>query len=418
MKPIIKDIFNEFTFGNILNSKLIKSISNSSLTADSQHLMESRALDSMELHRPPKEALRELVGKFKEYPEEIGDHPDFSYLSGDEHEFHYIVSVFIDIKGSTILGIKLPLEEVKYIKNGILITAIDIFQAFNGHIHRLQGDAIFGMFGRRGISKSDAIIDALNATSFVQYYFKNYLSNEFESLGWPAIKIRAGIDFGDDDKVMWSSYGIKNCSEVTTTSIHTDLAAKLQSKASGMGTMIGDNIREYLDFPDEFYSVKTSTRDGNEIKLPYIINNNYLTYRMWNFEWEKYINRFLFIDRASKYAYKCQSFFKFRCFYSINGNSYDNEYMANCGALPKKANLKFTLDIPKVLKYDEIEWHVNNRGEEAMNAGVLNYEMEGYKNKIYCLQSTAYRGHHYMKCTIKNQNRIVAQEYFGIYVGD
>jgi len=53
---------------------------------------------------------------------------------------------------------------------------------------------------------------------------------------------------------MWSLYGIKNCNEVTTTSIHTDLAAKLQAKAPGMGIMVGNNLLEYLDWPEEFYN--------------------------------------------------------------------------------------------------------------------------------------------------------------------
>ena len=152
---MIKKIFENFASDNIFMQKKFEKYA----------LLEKASLQlDIEPHRPPKEQLRELVGKQRKYPEEIGSHPDFANLQISECEYHYIVSVFVDIKGSTVLAAKLPLEDVRFIKNGILVTAIDIFQAFDGHIHRLQGDAIFAFFGRKDISKANAIIDALNAT--------------------------------------------------------------------------------------------------------------------------------------------------------------------------------------------------------------------------------------------------------------
>ncbi len=106
------------------------------------------------------------------------------------------------------------------------------------------------------MQKADAIIDALNASTFLQFYVSNNLKKTFEQMGLPPIKIRIGIDFGDDDKVLWTKYGIMNCSKTTTTSIHTDLAAKLQSEAFSNRTMIGDNIVTYLDLPTEFFQTK------------------------------------------------------------------------------------------------------------------------------------------------------------------
>ncbi len=403
-------IYESFTNENIFKNKVFKS---------EEFVEKSSAATEIEPHRPPKELFRELVGKQEKYLEEIGGHPDFDYLDLDDKRYHYIVSVFVDIKGSTVMAAKMPLEDVRKIKNGLLVTAIDIFQVFDGHIHRLQGDAIFAYFGRVGIPKADAIIDALNATTFLQHYVKNSLSPYFEQLGFPAVKIRIGIDFGDDQQVLWTKYGIKNCSEITTTSIHTDLAAKLQSKALTNSSMIGENIKNYLDLPEEFYSVKKIQRNNESIEDRYVIDSSFIRYCMWKFEWEKYLDRFIFLERANqKYPYKSPKFFEIKCYYKTKDEKeYINEYRCNCGSLPKGYDLLFKINIHPSVKLSEIIWEVNNRGVEAQK-DKLNFFMNDFKNKKYCFQSTEYKGHHYMKCTLKYQDRIIGQDFFGVYVRD
>ena len=72
---------------------------------------------------------------------------------------------------------------------------------------------------------------------------QNILKKYFENvLGVSSLKIRIGIDFGDDDEVLWSKYGIDNINEVTVTSLHADLSSKLQNKASENSIMVGENV--------------------------------------------------------------------------------------------------------------------------------------------------------------------------------
>lgn len=412
---MLRDIYDHFTKSNIdYLTNLQKSVTGELIFS------EARASEQVEQFRPPKEELRELVGKTKKYPETIGNHPNFDYLDNDETEKHHIVSVFVDIKGSTLLCAKLPLETVRFIKNGILTIAIDIFQSFDGHIHRLQGDAIFAYFGRKGTKKSDAIIDALNATSFLQSYFKYHLSRKFEELALPQIKIRIGLDFGNTEDVLWSRYGIYNCDEVTTTSIYTDLASKLQAKAPANSTMIGNNIIDFLDLPEEFYSIKKVQKDGQTVEDTHIYDNNFITYRMYIFDWEKYLSRFAFLAKENDaYTYKFPKHLRLNCFYRKTGEpNYDYEYKSNCGALNADYNLKFKLTVPEYINYNEVHWEVVNRGKEAKDDNALNYDLPDYKNKLYSYRDTKYKGHHYMKCTVKYQNRIIAQEYFGVFINN
>ena len=216
--------------------------------------------------------LRNFFGKNGAvYSNKIGTHPDFVDLKMDDTREQYICSVFLDISASTQLGLKYPLKEVRRIKNAILQSSILIFQAMDGHIHRLQGDAIFAYFGHRLLPKANALIDALNASTLMQYFNETVLKDFFEGEGLDPIHIRVGIDIGDDHQVLWSHYGIDGAVEVTSTSIHTDLAAKLQSKAHRNTIMIGEHVYEYLDLPSQFVEVKSYQKHGEEKKDYYVL---------------------------------------------------------------------------------------------------------------------------------------------------
>lgn len=376
-----------------------------------------------------KENLKKYFNKNKLFSESIGAHPDFKDIN-NRVEKHYITSVFVDIKGSTKLAtIKgLSLEEVREIKDKILTAAITVFQVFDGHIHRLQGDAIFAYFGNKNKNKSDSIIDALNATTILQYVFKEHISKLFSEMGMPDIKIRTGIDFGDDDKVLWSKYGIKECTEITTTSIHTDLAAKLQHKAGSNKIMIGDNIREFLDLPEEFYSVKKISLNGEEKEEKYILEHKDYSYKMWEFNWEKYLEKFPQISPKvllpmTKLIYNSEKDYEVKCFYKIEEKSDWERYERNSSAIPKKSKLKFSIEF-KDLNLQSLSktiiWEVNNRGKEAEIEGETIFETKTLVGRDFeCEQATAYKGHHYMRVKIMSKDkRIIAEDYFGIYVRD
>ncbi len=363
------------------------------------------------------------------FSESIGTHPDFSHVD-EQGEKHYITSVFVDIKGSTKLAtIKgLTLEEVREIKNKILTVAITVFQVFDGHIHRLQGDAIFAYFGNKNKEKNDSIIDALNATTILQYVFKEHVSKLFKEMDYPEIKIRTGIDFGDDDAVLWSKYGIGNCTEITTTSIHTDLAAKLQHKAGANRIMIGDNVKDSLDLPSEFYSTKTVQQNGQQIEEKYILEHSEFKYKMWEFNWEKYLTNFPKIPQASflpapKYTYIPERDFIVNCFFKANTDYKWIKYDRNSSAITKGCDLKFSVTfVAQGLKRisKRLEWEVINRGKEAEKADNLNFiHKTGVNDDYECSQQTAYKGHHYMNVRIKStEGRVLAEDFFGIYVGD
>jgi adenylate cyclase len=165
LKPIFDQMFAQ---------KIPKEILKKSHYEVFEKMAESPTVD---VTLPAKEELRILFGKTgSPFSTSIGVHPDFEDLVDTDSRNQYICSLFLDISGSTKLGLKFPLSTVRFYKNAILKSAIEIFQVFDGHIHRLQGDAVFAYFGHKNMKKSDAIINALNAAALMQSYNKYTLT--------------------------------------------------------------------------------------------------------------------------------------------------------------------------------------------------------------------------------------------------
>lgn len=343
----------------------------------------------------------------------IGAHPDFAHLNFGEYEHHHCVSVFVDIKGSTKLISKYSLLEVRLIKDTLLNLVIQVASEFGGHIHRLQGDAAFIQFVRKGRSPNDAAINALNAMSLLSYFVSVDLAEIMKSNGQTPLKIRVGIDYGDDSQVLWSHYGIPDCNELTTTSLHTDMAAKLQQKAYDNAIIIGDNVKTLLDIRDgfwEFYQEKDSRQ------YVYIISRS-MSYKFFVFNWSNYLASFPFFKRnsAGEIEYNTKPF-SLKCYV---GDSF-NSYYPNSYSLDKGTPLKFELHYNSAIYYvkptDKVEWIVHNFGSEADVEEKKIFSMENFVNKNQCFQEARYLGNHFMRCKVTRQHLVPINIDFPIYV--
>lgn len=353
----------------------------------------------------------------------IGPHPDFKAIVDHNSTLnHHCVSVFADIKGSTNLVNKYDLKEIRFIKDTILSFCIHLAHFFGGHIHRLQGDGVFLQFVRRGKHPNDAIINALNSSSLMVNFMQSILSDAFESQGIDPLKIRIGIDYGKDEDVLWSHYGIPGCSELTTTSLHTDLAAKLQGKAPSNGIMLGNNIVESLDLVDEFWNY--IKKPGSDEKDRYVFRGNGLNYNQYLFDWEKYLQTFDFIEKD--YSNNVLNIeipvYRLRCKISED-ESYSCVYNQNLWSIPKEYNIKYELynekhDRPvNIHEFKRIKWEAHNTGTEAANEKALKHDFgKKYDGKIYCITGSKYLGHHKAVCKLSrgkfSENKTVSFPIF------
>lgn len=368
-----------------------------------------------------KETLKKYFGENKDSFSKItiGAHPDFCNLTSTDYINHHCVSAFIDIKGSTRLIEKYSLLEVRLIKDSLLTLAIEVANQFGGHVHRLQGDGIFLQFVRRDKNPNDAVINALNAVSVLTQFVSVDLSNIMKQYDLRPLKIRAGIDFGESEKVLWSYYGVAGCEELTTTSLHTDMAAKLQAKADDNCILIGDNVKKLLDLKKEFYSYYQNS-DNKE--MVYNITSN-LTYPFFVFNWKEFLYSLPFISKISgsdSLEIKEKDVI-IDCFlYDEDGNNIE-KYYPNSSSIPKGKKIHFKLlrdSKPFVkLDFERIEWYGRNSGKQAEDIKHLNLDFDKYfDNKTECVVDAAYLGHHHIECKITRGHLQTEKVTFPIFV--
>jgi hypothetical protein len=229
-------------------------------------------------------AIANKMGVIRHSNQIIGHHPHFIHLKGTTNtEKHYIISAFIDIKGSTNLFKKYDEETNMIITNTIQLAAINVCQLFGGFIQRIQGDGLFVYFGGKNIDKSKSTQHCLTALSLFSYFVKNDLKRVFEEHGIERIFTKIGVDFGDDDRVLWGVAGKENTSEIATYSLHTSLAAKMQSFAGSNEIIVGQNVKEKSNFDPILYTVVEAQR--------YIFSDqdNAFYYTQYVFDWLKYL---------------------------------------------------------------------------------------------------------------------------------
>lgn len=340
---------------------------------------------------------------------EIGAHPDFRALKQGQMLYHHCVSMFVDIKGSTRLINKLDLPTIRRVKNTLLSACGHVANFFGGHVHRLQGDAAFLQFVRADTHPNDSIINALNAASVLCLFVSQSLADEFTANGYDPLKIRVGIDYGTDEEVLWSHYGIDGATELTTTSLHTDLAAKLQAQAANNEVRLGANIIRALDLPDEFWEHATNS-DGS--KDYYIFRNADFSYGKYIFDWRKFLLSYDFATRINSRIEVNDDPNRLRLVLDVfNGGQFDYRYAPNAWSLPKNRRLVYKLfrngQWYQKSPQETVEWQIENRGNEAGQASARAHAWRPDEQRQPQFEtSTSYLGHHYLNCRIKSKTNL------------
>ncbi|MDH5681035.1 MAG: adenylate/guanylate cyclase domain-containing protein, partial [Spirochaetota bacterium] len=327
-----------------------------------------------------------------------------------------IVTLFMDIEISTGLSNRFELEDVYNIKNAFIKLTMTIIQSFDGHVHRIMGDAVMAFFGGFGQKDENSVINGINCASVLQLFVNNdvipFLKGEY---GHDVeFGIRIGLDYGNAKDVLWSSYGFPGMEEVTATSFYVDIASKMQHIAKKNQIMIGKNLKEHIDLPEELVENKSEL-------MPSFPKHNSLFYKYHSFElnWTEYINLSLLKEYTQLHV---NPIITIGLSDSKHGEISNRYYPSSC-IIPKGKWIKFEVKMQrKALSIPfEIEFIVENHGKEASKrTDNGNHSTPNVCNNfepIINWEHTEYRGLHYMIIKIINSNdRIVYEKKIGIYV--
>jgi adenylate cyclase len=325
----------------------------------------------------------------------IGPHPDFTHLGGtDTVIWHHVTTVFVDIANSTRLALKYPLPDARHIKNTILQVASETVRAMDGHVHRFMGDALMAYFGGQSQSKESSAMSAISCAAMLQLLMKEVVTPGLVRKGFDPMDIgfRIGLDFGDDEEVLWSSYGFSEVHEVTATSFHVDAAAKLQGMAGKDTARLGSNLVDFLDFAGPFTKVKKNIASGKQTDVPYLLPN----YQSVGDEPLNYVVRELHYENLLAILplpteLKAQlvkdavhhagiSF----CGYVVDSSGNLRSYASLSECLDKDVKLAFELRVgrPTLINMQwplKVEFAVKNWGREAADAGELEAQIETFE---------------------------------------
>lgn len=377
--------------------------------------------------------IRELFNKPKKDHEirEIGCHPDFKNLECNDSKltFGYSVTLFMDIIGSTKLGVIYSPEEVFFIKNSVIKCAIETINAFDGHVHRIMGDAVMAFF-RSNSAKNhmDSAIDAINCATYLIKMIQEYVQpNLVNTLGNDEnIGIRIGIDYGDDKDVVWGHYGDGLINEVTATSFYVDVAAKLQQKAPKNSLMIGQSIKDLLGLDREHYLIKTSNGSKDYYLTPNYIGRDgvKINYKQFIFNTDDYFSRLpgSSNNRRLKIDVKIRN----------EKHSTDGlKYVKCASSVPKNKHLFFHVSyLPEhqpISDKMEFKFDVYNTGEDAKNANKDTLDnhtttiVAAYENHqgIYTgnhFEHTAYKGLHKVIVSVLHNGTSIEHDVFSIFI--
>lgn len=211
--------FDESIIGSAMDSRLgAESAKRSYDFVKSSVALENLSVETTDQHYGVKEIVRHKFGKHGGLMPSFGCHPDFDNMQENELRNGYSVTLFMDIIGSTKLGVVFPPETVFKIKNDIIRCAIETVNSFDGHVHRIMGDAVMAFFRKETYKQegriADSAIDAINCATFLIEMFKDVVIPKLNELGVDEnLGIRIGVDYGSDDQVIWGKYGYMESQE-------------------------------------------------------------------------------------------------------------------------------------------------------------------------------------------------------------
>lgn len=395
--------------------------------------------DSIEVEtvKDVQKILRPIFSKEGVVSPSIGGHPDYDHLrAAKSTELGSTTTLFMDIESSTRLGILYSPEDVYKIKNTFIRMAIDVIKALDGHVHRIMGDAVMAYFGRKDKPDEDGIVDALNCASVLMYIVKKSVIPKLEKEGFRdnQFGIRVGIDYGPNNKVLWSSYGHDEMDEVTATSFYVDVVSKLQSSAGRNQIMLGQSLIEFVDFYDGLLEVKKLTSNGKEVEEPFVkpnitdANGNKINYKKFHLMWEDYLKKTPFpveSDSGDKYLPVLSNSLSIRVeVYSGEKEECEGDYSAGSSFIDKNKWLKFSvrLNFLPQLPYT-INFKVENHGKEASGAKNNDNHVTPYKvenahqhKEIVHWEHTKYRGLQYMIVEVCSPSKVLHRVPFAIFI--
>ena len=300
--------------------------------------------------------------------------------------------------------------------------------AFDGHVHRIMGDAVLAFFRGNGNEK-DSCIDAINCGAVLVQYIREEVVPQLRERGLDEdVGIRVGIDYGSEKQVLWGMYGYSGVSEVTATSFHVDVAAKLQQAAPRNRVMLGQSVVQLLGLHDEVIEIRRVYKGDEKIPQPYITPNytdadkKPMNYRQYVLSQNSY-SQLLPYNEDQGRLIKIFSTIKRR-----SDDTSEDQYFKCSRSIPLTHGIEFKALVSPLTRSDDVQvcFRVENNGTQASKIdgrGNHQTKVQGRRRdtgEYFAKQweSTAYVGLHHMYVSVYEDGILtIPEEKFSVYIG-
>jgi len=185
---------------------------------------------------------RQLVHLFGQYvpPELVHEMSTKMQQINLDGEIREMSVLFSDVRNFTTISEGMEPKELTQLINGFLTPITEVIQQQRGTIDKYMGDAVMAFWGAPLADSQHALHTLTAAMDMIQRI--NQLKAEFESHGWPEIKMGVGINTGEMNV---GNKGSEFRVDYTVLGDAVNLASRLEAltRVYGVDIIVGENTR-------------------------------------------------------------------------------------------------------------------------------------------------------------------------------
>lgn len=160
--------------------------------------------------------------------------------------------LYVDLVGSTQMVLELPQKQLAVIISSFAQEMAYIIKQHNGFVLKFVGDAVIGYFvEQEGNSVAETAVSCAEAMVKV---LKVGINPILEQYNYPELKIKIGIDFGENTIIRYGNDEKKSHVDLLGPSMN--MAAKIQGRALPDQILIGNDVYDKLQSSIQEYFEK------------------------------------------------------------------------------------------------------------------------------------------------------------------
>ncbi len=165
------------------------------------------------------------------------------FLRGNVFRRIQMISLYVDLVGSTKMTLELPSEKIAIIISSFAQEMASVIHQHEGYVLKFVGDAVLGYF----VAEDNSLRSADNAVncakSMIMVIDKgiNPILNQYD---YPDLLVKIGIDYGQNIIVRYGSDPTKSHVDIMGPAMN--IAAKIQSMAKPNQILIGGDVHTRL----------------------------------------------------------------------------------------------------------------------------------------------------------------------------